>query len=294
LSLAQGEYVTTLDADDWYPPDSLQARVAVLQTDPAYAVAYGDGSYCYETGEPFLRFSEQMPAGVAGDVYDTLITSPFYGTGATVLIRRQTVLDHDIRYDETIVWCQDWDFYVRLAAVAPFGFTPVNSIFYRMHGAGMTMAMPHGRRLESFIRTKQKILASARFQQAADEKKAAFFYDLLLQDLAEDVVAQEKILADPVFQLLSARQRSRLLRIVAVDYVQRGKQTAIARQWLRRAWAAAPTDPKTAVVTLLAHISPALARRVIDQWQGRRQTERVLSPFETAVTVVAPTDTSLS
>lgn len=292
LSLAQGEFVTTLDADDWYPPDSLQARIQVLTADPGCAVAYGDGSYCYESGEPFLRFTEQMPAGVTGDVYDTLITSPFYGTGATVLIRRQVLRDHDIRYDDTIVWCQDWDFYVRLAAVASFGFTPANTIFYRMHGEGMTMAMPHGRRLESFIRTKQKILASARFQQAADDKKAAFFYDLLLQDLAGDVTAQEKTLTGLAFQQLSGGQRSRLLRLVAVDYVQQREQTAVARRWLRRAWAAAPADPKTAVVTTLAHISPTLARQVIDRWQGRRRAEQVVSPFETAVTVMPPPESS--
>ena len=292
LSLAQGEFVTTLDADDWYPADSLQARVAVLRENTNYAVAYGDGSYCYDSGEPFLRFTEQMPAGVTGDVYDTLITSPFYGTGATVLIRRQTLLDFDIRYDDTIVWCQDWDFYVRLAAVAEFGFTAVNTIFYRMHGEGMTMAMPKGRRLESFIRTKQKILASERFQQVADDKKAAFFYDLLLQDLQGDVAAQEEIVSGAAFRSLSAAQQSRLLRIAAIDYLQRAEQTAVARQWLRRAWSAAPTDPKTAVVAPLAQLSPSLARWVVDQWQGRRQEERQLSPFETAVTVATPSESS--
>ena len=100
LELSCGEFTTTLDADDWLAPNSLQDRVAHLQAHSEYGVAYGDGVYCNAAGEAVLRFTEHMPSGVAGDVYDTLIVSPFYGTGAAVLVRSQILDRLQIRYDE--------------------------------------------------------------------------------------------------------------------------------------------------------------------------------------------------
>jgi glycosyltransferase involved in cell wall biosynthesis len=284
LSLARGEFVTTLDADDWYPADSLQARVALLVARPECGACYGDGSYCYADGRPFLKFTEQMPAGVDGDVYDTLVVSPFYGTGAAVLIRRAALAAHDITYDEAIVWCQDWDFYIRLAAHAHFAFTPTNTIFYRMHEAGMTRAMPQGRRLESLIRVRHKVLASPRFAQTPEEQRSAFFYDFLIQDLQGRVADQAAVFAGRPFQSLSRAEQSRLMRIAATRYLLQGVHLDVARRWLRQAWRQAPTDKKTAVVALLATVNGRLARKVVATWQNQRQDDTQASPFDLALT----------
>ncbi len=283
LALAQGEFVTTLDADDWYPPDSLAVRVAYLQQHPAYAACYGDGYYCYETGQPFLKFTDHMPAGQQGDVYDTLVISPFYGTGATVLIRRQALLEHDIRYDEEIVWCQDWDFYIRLAAVAQFGFAPAITIYYRMHEGGMTMTMPQGRRLESLLRLRQKVLASARFAWAAPAARSAFFYDWLIQDLQGRLAEQEAIFSAAPFGRLSAAEQSRLLRLTAVKYISQGVHLPVARRWLRMAWRKAPFDTKTAVVTLLSLLNIRLTQKVVAAWQDRQKRSTPTSPLALAL-----------
>lgn len=283
LTLARGEFVTTLDADDWYPAESLAARVACLQQQPAYAACYGDGYYCYESGQPFLKFTAHMPAGQQGDVYDTLVVSPFYGTGATVLIRRQALQEHNIRYDEEIVWCQDWDFYIRLAAVAQFGFTPAITIYYRMHEGGMTMTMPQGRRLESLLRLRQKVLDSARFAQVAPAQQRAFFYDLLVQELQDRVTEQEAIFLATPFSRLPAREQARLLRLTAVKYILQGVHLPVARRWLRLAWRKAPFDPKTAVVTLLSLLSVPLAQKALTIWQGKQKGAPVASPFALAL-----------
>ena len=283
LRLAQGDYVTTLDADDWYPANSLEDRVTFLNQNPDFGTVYGDGNYCNETGDSLLKFSEHMPNGVCGDVYDTLIVSPFYGTGATVLIRESVLDQHKINYDETIVWCQDWDFYIRVAAKTTYGYVNTNTIQYRLHGDGMTMAMPEGRRLDSLIRTRHKVLNSPRYQKVSDLQKGAFFYDFLMRDLKDNIQEQKSVFDSEAFNALPNQQQARLLRIVAIDYLLQEKHTELAIKWLQRAWSQSPLDPKTVVVTFLSTINIKLARSIIRLWQQNQPPTTEISPFDLAL-----------
>jgi glycosyltransferase involved in cell wall biosynthesis len=280
LDRASGEFVTTLDADDWLPVESLSSRVARLVEQPSADVVYGDGTYVDAQGQPLQRFTELMPAGATGDVFDTLVVSPFYGTGATVLIRRAVLLRTGQRYDETIVWCQDWDFYIRLAADTSWAFAPEQSINYRVHDAGMTLSMPSGRRLESLIRLRRKVLEMARFARVSAEQRERFFYDVLVRDLDDRVDAQREVLGSTAFASLPSERRARMLRVVANGYLATGRQVAAARSWLGAALAANPTDPKTLLTWVLARTSPAAARKVVSRWRAKPDVP--LSPFDTA------------
>jgi len=310
LRLARGEFVTTLDSDDWLPADSLFDRVNYLSQHPEYGAVYADGTYCNAAGETVLRFSEHMPVGIEGDVYDTLIISPFYGTGATVLVRREVLRQHNIQYDEEIVWCQDWDFYIRLAEKTHFGFVSTPAIFYRLHGAGMTLTMPAGRRLESLLRLRHKVMASPRFDSVTEAHKAAFFYDFLIKDLHHRIQDQEAVFESAAYNKLARSEQSRLMRLTAnsyllemtdkrppkadavarneADVVARNEADVIARneailirvkKWLRVAWQRAPFNPKTAVMYIFLLINPKLARQVILKWKTTQKREDDLSPF---------------
>lgn len=282
LELAQGEYITTLDADDWLPANSLSARCQVFDENPELGVVYGDGMYRAGDGQEMLRFSEQMPAGISGDVYDTLIVSPFYGTGASVMQRRKILDQYDIRYDELIAWCQDWDIYIRLAEKTSFGFTSESTINYRIHSGGMTVTMPGGRRLESLIRLRKKVLASKRFEQVANEQKAAYFYDYLLHDLHGRIADQAEVFESHQFTALPASQKSRLLRLTAIDYLLKNEHMAVAKKWLWAAWQRSPVDPKSFIAYLIAAIHPVLAQKVLGRWHAAHNQASLKSPFELA------------
>lgn len=284
LELAQGEFVTTLDADDWLAADSVQDRVACLKAHAEFGVAYGDGHYCNADGESVLRFTEHMPSGKQGDVYDTLIVSPFYGTGAAVLVRRQVMDQFQIHYDEAIDWCQDWDIYIRLAEKTQYGFASTITVFYRLHSSGMTQTMPTGRRLESLLRLRFKVLASPRFLSVSEAQKAAFFYDFLIKDLHGRVAEQKRVFGSPAFQSLSSRQASWLLRLTAISYLLEMKQIDNVKQWLGAAWARAPFDPKNALAALLTYLSPTLAQKVVRKWQRSHGQGEHASPFKLAGT----------
>ena len=282
LELVTGEYVTTLDADDFYTPGSLECRVRYLDQHPGAGVAYGDGVYCDETGKASERFTELMPvAGVAGDVFDDLIVSPFYGTGAAVLVRQSVLHQHSIRYDD-IKWCQDWDIYIRLAGVTEFGFVDAVVINYRVHGAGMTLTMPSQERRQALIKLREKVVAMPRFTRTAPPKRAAFYYDYLTRDLDGDVDRQRRALDAAAFRLLSKSEQARLVRLMANQYLSRSEHRSVVRSFLRRAFLIRPSDAKTAVVFLLASISPSLARTFVAKWQSMHQQGGGETPFERA------------
>lgn len=282
LDRSRGEYVTTLDSDDWLTPDSLKYRVEFLSEHHEFDVAYGDGLYCSETGEELLRFSHHMPAGVTGDVFDTLIVSPFYGTGAAVLIRTNSIRQRNLRYDESIVWCQDWDFYIRMAENASFGFVPSVVIRYRLHSSGMTTSMPSGRRLESLIRLRKKALASAKFQSVTATHKNAFFYDFIVRDLHGRTTEQEKIFQDPTFKNLPEKEQARLLRLTALSYLDSISDLGFVKKWLNTARLHAPSDPKTLLASILFSLNPRIARNIIQRWQNRQDYQPPVSPFDLA------------
>ena len=281
LDRASGEFITTLDVDDWLTPNSLLDRVRFLEQHPEFGAVYGDGYYCDGDGKPICRFSEYRVGNVDGDVYDVLIATPFFGTGANVMVRSQVFEVQDIRYDESIVWCQDYDFYIRLAEKTSFGVIDAVLLWYRLHEANMTMSMPVGQRLESLIRTKFKVLASPRFPEVAEAAKVEYFYTLLSGDLQDRLDDQTFIFQHPQFQTLPKKQRAKLLRIVANDYLLIGENLPAAREWLKQARSLAPFDLKTISASAMIGLNPSFTKLILKSWrQASSQKQAGRSPFE--------------
>jgi glycosyltransferase involved in cell wall biosynthesis len=284
LSLSSGDYITTLDADDWLPQDSIRARAELLGQNPDINVVYGDGNYLADNGSVIKQFSKQMPNGAERDVYKILIVSPFYGTGASVLVRRKVLDEFDIRYDEEMVWCQDWDFYIRLAEVTDFAYVDTITINYRIHQEGMTVVMPGDRRLNSLIRLRQRVINSQRFIQLDESAKYGFYYDFLIKNLDGKIKNQAAVINSLPFRGLSASTQSRLLRSCAFTYMIRSEELGWVRKCLYIAWIKKPTDPKTSLATFLALFSPKLASKIVHFWQNRHTQEVRPSPFEQLIT----------
>jgi glycosyltransferase involved in cell wall biosynthesis len=281
LDLARGEYVTTLDTDDWYTPNSLLDRASYLKDHLEFGAVYGDGIYCDVNGKPLKHFSEYRIGNVTGDVYDTLVTSPFFGTGANVMIRQEILEKYQIRYDETIFWCQDLDFYIRVAENCSFGIVDSIIVWYRIHQANMTMSAPEGRKLESLIRTKKKVLLSSRFEGTSLPAKNAFFHQFLMVDLYGRLDDQEAVIKNKSFLSLPQKDQAEIMRLVANQYLSLGRNTEFARDWISRAFHLAPFDVKTMLSALLALLNPELIKLILG-WRRRRNDQNISnhSPFE--------------
>lgn len=130
LSLASGDYVGFLDADDLLLPGKLAEQAAFLDAHPEYDAAYSlvkyfqdDENHCYTVRRP-------TPSG---DILPRLIYTNFI-TMNSPLFRRRAV-ERVAGFDAALSRYEDWDFLLRLALTGSrFGFVDSIHAACRMHG----------------------------------------------------------------------------------------------------------------------------------------------------------------
>jgi glycosyltransferase involved in cell wall biosynthesis len=280
LDIVRGEYVTTLDVDDWFTPNSLGDRAFFLDSYQRYDVVYGDGIFCDINGNQLRRFSELRTGDVSGDVFDIMLSNSFFGTGANIMIRTSTLEKYNLRYDETIVWCQDYDLYLRLAEKCQFGYVDIPTVWYRLHTANMTMVMSSDRRKESLVRVKRKVLASPRFAKTKLSHKLDFFLQLLLYDLV-NWTDQLELMNHPHFRGLPTRHRARVLRLLASEYLIIRKNPKEVKSLLAKSFTLNPLDARTWFVLALSYFNRGPVEWIFNYWRKMKLQKSIYySPFE--------------
>ncbi|MFP4219308.1 MAG: glycosyltransferase [Phormidium sp.] len=127
VALAQGDYLSFIDADDLWTADKLQHQWQALQTHPQAAVAYSWTDHIDENNQ-FFRAGPHLT--FSGDVYKLLIISDFVGSGSNVLIRK-SAFEAVGGFAPRLTPAEDWDLWVRLAANYEFVVVPQVQILYR-------------------------------------------------------------------------------------------------------------------------------------------------------------------
>jgi glycosyltransferase involved in cell wall biosynthesis len=135
ISLATGEYISFIDADDLWIPDKLESQLKVLQENPEAAVAYS-WTDCIDESGKFLGKGSYL--SFSGDVRANLLLSNFIDSGSNVLIRTE-VLRKVGYFDESRKSCEDWDMWLRLAADYSFVAVSKPQVLYRMSTTSMSV-----------------------------------------------------------------------------------------------------------------------------------------------------------
>ena len=186
--------------------------------------------------------------------------------------------NNQLRYDESIVWCQDLDFYIRVAEKTQFGEVEQVVLMYRVHDDNMTVSMPSGRRLESLIRTKFKVLRSPRLASVQTSKKYEYFRKFFVEDLHGRLEDQDQVLNNQYFLELPNPLKAQLLRYAASKYLLEGKNTAVARKYLKLSQMNNPSDLKTRSLITLLSIHPEFAKWIVTKRKMISPTKE-FSPF---------------
>ncbi len=113
IEQAKGDYLLFLDADDWLETDALEQNFFVIKTNPD--VAFVSGNYY------FLRAENNTPhpvsVSVADHHYKRLLQSNYIGMLAAVMFQKWVFTN--IKFDETLKACEDYDLYLTIARNHP-------------------------------------------------------------------------------------------------------------------------------------------------------------------------------
>ena len=129
LEHAHGRYVARLDADDVAVPRRLERQLARIGSSPPVAVLGGAALELDGAGRPGAL--HLMPAGPAAVRWAALFSSPFFHP--SVLVEREVLDEHGLRYDAEYLESEDYDLWTRLLAVADGDNLPVPLVLYRVH-----------------------------------------------------------------------------------------------------------------------------------------------------------------
>ncbi|MBE8966025.1 glycosyltransferase [Nostocales cyanobacterium LEGE 12452] len=138
ISHATSEFIAFLDADDLWTADKLELQLMALEKNPEAGVAYSWTCFMDvdEQGKP-LSFLPSPRYAFAGNIYEKLLVSDFIHSGSNTLIRRQAI-DSAGEFDPTLKSCEDWDYWLRLAACWHFVVVPKHQILYRRTPGAMS------------------------------------------------------------------------------------------------------------------------------------------------------------
>jgi glycosyltransferase involved in cell wall biosynthesis len=133
LAQASGEFVALLDDDDLWPPDKLAWQVDELRASPEAVLVYG---YMQSFGTE-RSYRWPPPDGPTGWVRDAFLAKNWIRAPGQTLIRA-SALRAIGGFDPTLWSADDWDLYLRLAAVGPFVYRHRLALRYRAHADNLS------------------------------------------------------------------------------------------------------------------------------------------------------------
>lgn len=151
---ATGNWLTFLDADDWYYPNRLSLYAQLLEQDPELYFLTGDFDYVDQEGTYLRRSMESTQAGRAmlkeakegfaimrGEILGQFVEQHF-GDTHTLTLRKSTFIELG-GYPQDFAVCEDVNFLIRLTAQSQrVGIICEPTAAYRIHSESATRSDP--------------------------------------------------------------------------------------------------------------------------------------------------------
>jgi glycosyltransferase involved in cell wall biosynthesis len=255
LDEARGRYVARLDADDVALPRRLERQLARLRSGAPLGVV----GTAVVTLDAVDRPGELavMPSGPEAVRWASLFSSPFYHP--TVLVDRELLDRHELRYDASHLESEDYELWTRLLAHADGDNLPDALVLYRVHPDQAS------RRRRGIQRDFQREVALRQIGAVAPELAPE------RAELAWRVGAGEPIEGD------RAAAASAFVELLRAFEVGRGPSQArrAAARALARLARNAPGRERRRILALVARLAPGMPAHAVARHTSRSRATRV-------------------
>ena len=147
ISVARAPLIAFLDADDWWYPGKIRRQASYLEQNPSVGFSFTDYLHidpegrtygtCFEYWKP--AYGGRPPQGydIVANVETELLGCNAAGT-STIMVRRDQ-LEAVNGFSTSLPSAEDWDLWLRLAAVAPVACTSIVTTSYLMRPGSESM-----------------------------------------------------------------------------------------------------------------------------------------------------------
>ena len=135
LEKCSGDFITFLDADDYFYPNKLEFESNLLK-DKNVNVVYSNFHYIDKNNKIIGSFSSHDDAPAQGNIFCQTISKQYGVSSGNNYIYEmfyRNCLNKAGNYDEKIKIWEDWDFRIRMSKIFNYGYCPkINSVYRKL------------------------------------------------------------------------------------------------------------------------------------------------------------------
>ena len=123
------EFIARMDADDWAYPQRFEKQLDFLDENKEILLCGTQGYWLKDFNEnPHKGWT--YPTNTSYIKYYLLFAATF--GHSSVIFRSQAIVNHNLRYDEAITTCEDWELWVRISKIGKMANLPDFLMKYRI------------------------------------------------------------------------------------------------------------------------------------------------------------------
>jgi glycosyltransferase involved in cell wall biosynthesis len=280
LKNSQGEFIAFLDADDLYLPHHLQSSVGYLLEHNQADGIYADGYYVDQNRNCLQTLSSRRRGPFEGYIFEEVVRgSDVFGPPLCVVVRSGLIHRYELKLDENIIIGPDWDFLTRFAEVGAFAYLDQITCLYRLHTSNISLRVGLEKRALELAKCRINAIKLRNFHQCSVAVRTGVFYDLLVNLLTDFPERQTEITQWSEFIALPKKEQAHLFRLMASRTLVFGKEQPHVKNWLYQSRRLHPPDIASAMLWLLFHIHPGLAKSVLKLKTDYQVDPRLIPPF---------------